>query len=236
MSPSTGPRLPARSIGDEALAAALAPGGCPLCRVRLRSAERFLGAVLYESVNDRGFRAEFEDRRGFCRLHARQALSVSRTASGSSLGAAILFGATIAQRAVELEAVVAARGRGGARRMLDAANRQADCPVCERVATTSGHSVDRLLALSDDPAWHEALKVAELCSDDLVRLWRAADARKVAAWAPVAQAQLARVAALARRLGSFAHHSSHDRRHLMTDDERGAADDAARFLGGDPAA
>jgi hypothetical protein len=48
----------------------------------------------------------------------------------------------------------------------------------------------------------------------------------------VAAAQLARIEQLVRRLDSFAHHSSHDRRHLLTDSERSAGDEAAAFLGG----
>ena len=38
---------------------------------------------------------------------------------------------------------------------------------------------------------------------------------------------------LRRRLGDYVDHSAQDRRHLLTDQERSAADEAARLLGGD---
>jgi len=41
-----------------------------------------------------------------------------------------------------------------------------------------------------------------------------------------------RVGAIHDRLEAYAHHSSQDRRHLLTDEERTAADDATRALGG----
>jgi hypothetical protein len=50
---------------------------------------------------------------------------------------------------------------------------------------------------------------------------------------PVARQQLERFEALRGRLEDFAHHSSYDRGHLMTDEERTAADEATEALGGD---
>ena len=49
----------------------------------------------------------------------------------------------------------------------------------------------------------------------------------------MARRQLARFEDLRRRLDGYAQHSSHDRIQLMTDEERTAADDATRALGGD---
>ena len=62
-------------------------------------------------------------------------------------------------------------------------------------------------------------------------LWDRAGSRRE--FEPVARRQLARFEDLRRRLDGYAHHSSHDRVQLMTDEERGAADDATRVLGGD---
>jgi hypothetical protein len=56
--------------------------------------------------------------------------------------------------------------------------------------------------------------------------------RRVEHWPEVAATQLARIERVVTRLDSFAYHSSHDRRHLQTDSERAAADEAAAFLGG----
>jgi hypothetical protein len=225
--------LPLRSIGDEALAELLEPSGCPLCRLRVRSAERYLDAILYESVNDRSFRADLDRGRGFCRPHSLQVLAVNRSQSGGSLGAAILFGAIVAQRAVELDAVAMAGGRRATGRALAALGLAPTCPVCSRVASAEANAIARLLVLAEEPAWAAALGAAELCAEDLVRFWRAGEAGGLTSWSSIADMQLARVSALARRLDAFAYHSSHDRRHLMSDEERSAADEAARFLGGD---
>jgi hypothetical protein len=93
-------------------------------------------------------------------------------------------------------------------------------------------TVDRLLARLADPAWREAMASADLCLDDLLRMWTTAIDDRNEHWPEMAAAQLARIEQLVRRLDSFAHHSSHDRRHLLTDSERGAGDEAAAFLGG----
>ena len=70
-----------------------------------------------------------------------------------------------------------------------------------------------------------------MCLDDFLALW--ATAGSDPGFEPVARAQLARFDDLRRRLDGFAQHSSHDRYHLQTEDERSAADEATRVLGGD---
>ena len=52
------------------------------------------------------------------------------------------------------------------------------------------------------------------------------------AFRPVAEGQVARMRDLHHRLEGFVDHSSHDRRHLMTDLEASATDEAADLLGG----
>jgi hypothetical protein len=74
---------------------------------------------------------------------------------------------------------------------------------------------------------------APLCLDDFLSLWAAAGSDRD--FEAVAHAQLARFADLRRRLDGFAQHSSHDRYHLLTEEERSAADEATRVLGGDDA-
>ena len=68
------------------------------------------------------------------------------------------------------------------------------------------------------------------CLDDLTALLAAAGDE--ASFAPIAAHHLARLDDLRRRLGDFVDHSAQDRRHLLTDEERAAADEAARLLGG----
>ena len=77
------------------------------------------------------------------------------------------------------------------------------------------------------------MTAAPLCLDDFLALW--ATAGPEPAFEPVARAQLARFADLRRRLDGFAQHSSHDRYHLLTEEERTAADEATRALGGEVA-
>ena len=84
---------------------------------------------------------------------------------------------------------------------------------------------------AQDPGWTEALAAAAFCLDDFLELWAAA--RDDKAFELVARRHVARFEALRLRLDGFAYHSSADRRQLMTEDERTAADEATRVLGGD---
>jgi hypothetical protein len=64
----------------------LAQSGCPVCRLRADSAERFLDSLLWESVNDPDKRGEIRRSLGFCREH-----SWVLARSGASLGVAIVL-------------------------------------------------------------------------------------------------------------------------------------------------
>ncbi len=153
--------------------------------------------------------------------------------NGGSLGSAILMAAVIRRRLAELAALPPLKGRRVAKR-LAAASEPPDCPVCDQVADSMASAVDQLATLTADPEWRTALEAAEFCLDDLLLLWRAATRSSLPAeaWESIGQAQLARIGALGDRLEAFAHHHSHDRLHLMTDDERAATRKATRFLGG----
>ena len=88
------------------------------------------------------------------------------------------------------------------------------------VETALARSVER----SRDPAWADALATAAFCLDDFLELWAVAGGD--AAFRPVAERQVARMRDLRHRLDGFVDHSSHDRRHLLTDLERTATDEA----------
>ncbi|MFL5679706.1 MAG: DUF6062 family protein [Chloroflexota bacterium] len=220
--------LPIREIGDARLADELAERVCPVCAERDRAATRFVDSILFERVTDRGFRAELDAARGFCRRHTRDVLRADR-ASGSGAGAAILFDAIARVRLAELETALHDRGRSRARRIA-AARRPAACPVCGHAAESEASTVERLVALAADDAWADALGDAAFCLDHLLAI--VAVAEPTAAWQRIGERQLQRIGELRGRLGSFAHHSSHDRRHLLTDEERASADEGAAFLGG----
>ena len=224
-------RLPIDGLGDISLADLLGQSGCPLCRLRRDSTDRYLRALLWEGVNDVGLRERLTAGRGFCRKHAQEVLATDRAQSGGSLGSAILLGSAVRARLVELRRLPASRTRR-ARDVVRAASQAPDCPICGHVAAAERMTVDRLLVRLADPAWREAMASADLCLDDLLRMWTTAIHDRSEHWPQVAAAQLGRIEQLVTRLDSFAHHSSHDRRHLLTESERGAGDEAAAFLGG----
>jgi hypothetical protein len=221
--------LPVRDLADARLADRVRAGGCPICRHRDDAASRFIDSMLWESVNDVTFRRELDSARGFCRRHTHDVLAADRRQSGGSVGSAILFGAVLAIRAAEFDAAQRTSGRARRRRLADAKVPPA-CPVCLEARRAEADAVPAVVRLSADPAWAKALALAELCIDHLLALLAEPD--RPATWGEIEARQRARIEGLRGRLAAFAHNSSHDRRHLLTQDERAAADEAARLLGG----
>ncbi|HYU50469.1 MAG TPA: DUF6062 family protein [Candidatus Limnocylindria bacterium] len=223
------PELPARSLADVKLAELFDGPGCPLCGQRSRSAAAYIRAFLYESVVDVGFRRELDRSRGFCQPHTRQILAVNRAESGGTLGASILLGAVLAIRGRELDAVMGSGSRTRPKRASEAARAPA-CPVCRVEEESLASAIPSLHRLATDEAWGEAIARAPLCLDHLVALIVHRPAGE--SWDRIERLQDARVRDIRHRLERFAKHSSHDRRHHLTDDERDAADHAAALLGG----
>jgi hypothetical protein len=228
---STPPKLTVEDISDLPLADLLSEPGCPLCRLRAQTARSYLDSVLWESVNDGGFRDRLLAGRGFCPTHAREVLSLDRDQSGGSLGAAILYASVIRQRLEELHALPS-EPNGRSRKVVSSARLPADCPVCEQVVISERNAVDGFLSRLDREDWRSSLARAELCLVDLLRMWVAAGERRRPPWSQVAAAQLKRIDDLRARLDGFTYHSSYDRRDQMTEGERRASDDASAFLGG----
>jgi hypothetical protein len=226
-SPAT--RLPARDLVDVRLAAAIEGGGCPICAVRTRAERGTLDAIIAERVLDIGFRAGLEREHAFCRRHAVGLLEADRRSSGI-LGSSILFGAIVTRRTAALRDALAARGRGRRRRMAEVAARP-PCLACGQGAGAAETALGRIAERAADSEWAPVLGLAPFCLDDLVALL--AVAGDTPAMAPIVERQLARLDGLVGRLEGYAHHSAQDRRHLLTDEERSAADEAARLLGGD---
>ncbi len=48
---------------------ALAEPGCPICSLKARTADRYLGSLLWEKVNDVSLRDQIRQARGFCKEH-----------------------------------------------------------------------------------------------------------------------------------------------------------------------
>ncbi len=224
--------LPSRDLVDVRLAAAIERGGCALCAVRARSETATLDAIIAERVLDIGFREGLERTHGFCRRHAVALLAADRRGSGI-VGSSILFGAIVERRVGALRAAFGARGRSRRGALADA-RRRPPCPACEQGASAVDIAAARLVERASDPAWAAVIGDIPFCLDDLGELLAVAAAtRQSAAFEVIAERQLARLDELARRLDGYAHHSAHDRRHLLTDSERSAAAEAAHVLGGD---
>lgn len=221
--------LPARDLVDVRLSAAVEAGGCAICFVRARSERSTLEAILAERVLDVGFRAGLEREYAFCRRHAAELIVADRRAAGI-LGSSILYGAMIGRRTEALRQ--AARGRGrGRRRRLEEQVRRPPCQVCDQGDSAASIALGRLVERTADDAWGPVIAAIPFCLDHLVALL--AVGGDASSMGPVIERQLERLDDLERRLEGYAHHSAHDRRHLLTDAERSAADEAARLLGGD---
>ena len=229
--PAAGPELPARDIVDVRLSAAIREGGCPVCVVRARSERAMMDSIIAQHVLDIGFRKELERTQAFCRRHLRELILADRRGPGGTLGSSILYGAMIERRLDVIRDAVGAKGRW-LRVRLRLARRRPPCMACAQGQTAAETAFARMAERSDDPAWATALGVAAFCLDDFLELW--ALAGDGAAFRPVAEQQVARMRDLHHRLDGFVDHSSHDRRHLMTDHEATATDEAARLLGGSP--
>lgn len=224
--------LPARDLVDVRLSAAIEAGGCAICGVRARSERGTLDSIIAERVLDLGFREGLEREHAFCRRHAADLIVADRRAAGI-LGSSILYGAMIRRRSAALREALAGRGRGRRRRFADLARRPG-CLVCAQGMSGVDVALGRLVERAADPAWGAAMATIPFCLDDLVSLLAAAGDDP--AMATIAERQMERLDDLEGRLEGYAHHSAQDRRHLLTDRERTAADEAARLLGGDRSA
>lgn len=221
--------LPQRDLVDVRLVAAIELGGCAICAVRSRSESSAVEAIVDERVMDIGFRAGLERTYALCRRHVPEIVAAERRTSGI-LSSSILYEAMIARRLAELREALGSRGRSR-RKRLEAAGQRPPCVVCVEGGEAADVAKTRLVQRSGDPAWAVVIGDIPFCLDDLVALL--AEAGDEPAFAPITERQLARIDDLAQRLDAFAHNSAAERRHLMTDEERGAADEATRVLGGD---
>ena len=204
-------------------------GGCAICHVRARAERSMLDTTVAERVLDLGFRAGLERDHAFCRRHVAALLVADRRASGI-LGSSILFGAMIERRAGALRTALEAHGRRRRSKLMAVRDRPG-CLVCDQAAQAVATAVHRLVERCTDPAWADVTRDVPFCLDDLVLLLiQGGDDPALAA---VADAQLERLGGLQARLEGYARHSAQDRRHLLTEAERSAADEAARALGGE---
>jgi len=228
-------KLPARDFEEIRLAEALERGRCPICDARQESSFAALRGLAREGATDRGLRADMDRGVGFCQPHSVGLSKMELLQTSSQLATAVLLDAVLRRRLAVLKKLsgsdAAAQGRG----LANLADPR--CPVCARAAEASRTAVDRLLTLSEDPAWSATLGAAELCLADLYALWAAAAAgpRDVQArWSGILAAQLARLEALQKTLAEYAHNSTVDRRHLITGEQQKGGAASIRLFGGSP--
>ena len=65
-------RRPSKHMTYHSLREALAAPGCAFCRLVASAVDRYLRALLHESVNDPEVRERLRASRGFCREHSWQ--------------------------------------------------------------------------------------------------------------------------------------------------------------------
>ncbi len=117
---------------------ALDQGGCPVCRLALRSVGRWLTSVAYEQINDIELRDRLRAARGFCNVHAHRWLREV----GSVLGTAIVYQDLLTAALRELDGENVPRGQRW-RAILGGQGADSEgCPACAAQAEAE----DRYLA------------------------------------------------------------------------------------------
>ncbi|HRA69169.1 MAG TPA: DUF6062 family protein, partial [Caldilinea sp.] len=143
---------------------AMAGAGCAFCTLQLRAAERYIDALLWESVNDPRIRREISAARGFCNHHAWLLVR-----PGGALSSAIIYKDVVQSAARIVQNPPAAEGSfwqrvrarfGGARSkdaLVAALAPQQPCPVCVNADEIDAHLSETVLAAlakSDDVLQH----------------------------------------------------------------------------------
>jgi len=226
----TGQEPGASDIVDVRLLDAMRVGTCPVCAVRARSEKATMEAIINERVLDIGFREDLERKQGFCARHVAELVPTDRRETGGILGSSILLAAVIDRRIDLVRSGLDSPGRRFRIRPSRAPTRP-PCVACSQGESAVRTALARFANRSSDPAWAEMLAEAADFIDHFLALWAKAGSRRE--FEPVARRQVERFEDLRRRLDGYAHHSSHDRIQLMTEEERTAADEASRALGGD---
>lgn len=202
---------PGRSTIFFELLDACARDGCPVCRLALRSVERFFDSLTYENTNDPGIRAELRASRGFCNRHAWQYAEWR-----DGLGAAIIYRDVLREVLREVDGApdepmeLLARA---AEQLLDPSrNRDRDrllraltparpCLVCQQEGATSRNALDALLRRLDEPGVASTLAgSAGLCRHHLRVAMSMA--RREAQRTPLVEAQRAAWARLRDRVAA----------------------------------
>lgn len=170
--------------------------GCLLCRLISTRTRRQIESVLYESVNDTGFRDSWRAARGFCHRHAFILAEFS-----DALGTAILYEDLI--------------NSFGERLLIEGAG--TNCPLCRTEATDLDDRIAMIEQSWDDDELRGAIESGDgLCGPHLraaVRRVRRADVRET-----LVRTSVSRLKQLAAELRQLI--DSFDYQHSPATDER----------------
>ena len=138
--------------------------GCPLCRLEVRSVERYLDNQFYENVNSPKWRDGLRASLGFCHEHAW--LGVNKRL-GDALGYSIIYRDILNALLKQLNDD-ASRRRVSLReridKMLDIFMPRKRCPVCEKRDEARHILIDVLVEEIKTPEMIEALRASDgLC-------------------------------------------------------------------------
>ena len=219
---------------------AFAEDGCPICRLALAAAVRWIAAINYESAGDPGVRAELRASFGFCAIHGQQWLHQANVLATATIYVDVLTRVVAERRmlsvtrASTLAGVAAFLGAhtdpGHGHQPLLPSGR---CPVCQAVAETEAMLLDTLLAALPDPAFGAAYRASGgLCLPHLRRaLAQASDEGSFGLLRDVA---VAREECLLAQLREIIRRSDYRFSHEPAGEERGGAERAVRHVAGAP--
>ncbi|MFQ3534676.1 MAG: DUF6062 family protein [Aggregatilineales bacterium] len=133
---------------------AFAQAGCPMCRLALRDAERYLGSLLYEYSTDPEAHRMVRAGRGLCNAHSWQLTQIM----GGALSTAVLFGSAL----LEVRQVVAANG--SARRLAERLAPRIACPACQSMRQSERLCIETFVTYLTEPTFEAAWRTCDgLC-------------------------------------------------------------------------
>ena len=203
------------SVSYHNIIQASSEAGCPLCRLSEKSVTAYLGALMYELVNDPEARDQIRETLGFCNPHAHYLL----TLKGSALGTGIIYRDVVNTILKQLEGARYTQPRGaslhrlpealdpqrpalGSEAAVRALSPRAPCPVCVQQEKMEALAVSALLAGLEDEKLRAALRgSAGLCLPHLRRALQAV--RSQAAFEALVSLTRDRYAALRAELDEF---------------------------------
>lgn len=170
-----------RFIGFFRLVDACAKPGCPVCRCLVADARQYLGAILYEHVNDPDTRRRLRASWGFCGWHTWMLREVAEPAFGSAILHEDLL-RVLGQRfrrewrapCSESYGLLGRLRRAIGRRrrpvLVELRDRRPTCSACQESTDAERRYLDAALRYADDPQFDRAYARSEgLCVPHMAR-------------------------------------------------------------------